>query len=115
MADKKLNLAAAPITPAAVSVLLENNAFVFRTTTGGVFYVSDQDQPNQSACTGDCQKTWRPVYAPADAKPLGDWTVITRSDSKQWAYKGRAIYTYTADVPGQAKGDGLDGRHLLKP
>jgi predicted lipoprotein with Yx(FWY)xxD motif len=115
MAGKTPNLATAPITPAAVSVLLEGDAFVFRTTMGGAFYVSDQDQPNQSACTGDCAKTWRPVYAPADAKPLGDWTVITRSDSKQWAYKGRAIYTYAADVSGQTRGDGVDGHHLLTP
>ena len=115
MADKTLNLATAPLTPAAVSVLLEGNAFVFRTTLGGVFYVSDQDPIHQSVCTGDCVKTWRPVYAPADAKTVGDWTVIARSDSKQWAYKGRAIYTHALDAPGDPKGDGVDGHHVLNP
>ena len=32
----------------------------------------------------------------------GDWTVITRDDgSKQWAYKGKPLYTYRVDAPGK--------------
>jgi predicted lipoprotein with Yx(FWY)xxD motif len=31
--------------------------------------------------------------------------------SRQWAYKGKPLYGYVADVtPGQASGDGVNGR-----
>jgi len=32
--------------------------------------------------------------ATATSKPMGDYTIIARDDgSKQWAYKGRPLYT----------------------
>jgi hypothetical protein len=40
--------------------------------------------------------------ADAGAADDGDWTVITRDDgSKQWAYKGKPLYTYRVDAPGK--------------
>lgn len=50
---------------------------------------------------------WRPVRASALAQPTGEFTVITRSDdrTRQWAYRGEALYTYAADyAPGEANG-----------
>ena len=57
-----------------------------------------------NACAdAHCLAQWHPFAAPADAQPNGWWEPITRSDgSKQWAYKGYAMYTYGGD---QAPGD----------
>ncbi len=58
-------------------------------------------------CDDECLKTWRPVPAPADAMSSGYWDVIERADgSRQWAYKGFALYTYQGDKkPGDTSGD----------
>ena len=53
-----------------------------------------------------CLETWRPFHASADARSTGFWEVITRRDgSRQWAYKGYAVYTHAGDrAPGQNRG-----------
>jgi predicted lipoprotein with Yx(FWY)xxD motif len=53
-----------------------------------------------------CAAMWPPVLAPADAKPVDKWTVITRQDGrKQWAYDGQALYTSVLDKkPGDVRG-----------
>jgi predicted lipoprotein with Yx(FWY)xxD motif len=54
-----------------------------------------------------CEQVWPPAIAPADAKPIGKWTVITRQDGrKQWAYDGAALYTSSLD---RRPGDVLGG------
>jgi predicted lipoprotein with Yx(FWY)xxD motif len=38
--------------------------------------------------SGPCAENWPRLMASADAKPSGDWTVVTRDDGKtMWAYK----------------------------
>jgi predicted lipoprotein with Yx(FWY)xxD motif len=45
-----------------------------------------------------CVQAWPPVYAGADAQPVGKWTVLDRPDGKkQWAYDGLALYTSVLD------------------
>ena len=59
------------------------------------------------ACVdAECLKRWRPFHASADARSTGFWEVLTRRDgSRQWAYKGYAVYTYAGDeAPGQNRG-----------
>ncbi len=53
-----------------------------------------------------CATMWPPVLAPADAKPVGKFTVVDRADGKkQWAYDGYALYTTTQDeMPGDVRG-----------
>lgn len=53
-----------------------------------------------------CAATWPPVLAPDGAKPVGKWTVITRTDGKaQWAYDNRPVYTSILDkAPGDTNG-----------
>ena len=50
---------------------------------------------------------------------MGDYSTITRDDgSKQWAYKGRPLYTWKKDKkPGDITGDGfLNGAwHIAQP
>ena len=59
-----------------------------------------------------CIAFWPPVYAGDDAKPVGEWTVITRDDGKkQWAYGKHALYTSTLD---RAPGDVLGGTSMAR-
>jgi predicted lipoprotein with Yx(FWY)xxD motif len=60
-------------------------------------------------CDAECLKVRRPLPAPANAQSTGDWTVLTRPDgSKQWAFQGAALYTYTADTkPGIVNGHNI--------
>ena len=44
-----------------------------------------------------------------NAAAAGDWTIVVRNDgSKQWAYKGKPLYTWSKDMkPGDKTGDGI--------
>jgi predicted lipoprotein with Yx(FWY)xxD motif len=86
---------------------------------GMTLYVFDKDSGGKSACNGPCAGNWAPLMAVASAKPMSDYTIITRDDaSKQWAYKGRPLYTWKDDKkPGDITGDGfLNGAwHIAQP
>ena len=87
--------------------------------SGMTLYTLDKDVAgsNKSMCNGPCIELWPAVSASADAKPEGDFTVITRDDgSKQWAHKGKPLYTYAADKKaGDATGDNFKGVwHVIK-
>lgn len=85
---------------------------------GMSLYTFDKDAGGKSACNGPCATNWPPLAAAADAKPEGDWTVITRDDgSKQWAYKGKPVYRFVKDQKaGDRVGDGFNQVwHLAKP
>jgi predicted lipoprotein with Yx(FWY)xxD motif len=61
-----------------------------------------------SACDAKCAKTWPPFAAPAAALPCGYWDVVRRNDgTRQWAFKGFALYTHAADKPGEVGGNGV--------
>ena len=86
---------------------------------GMTLYTFDKDSSGKSACNGPCASNWPPLMASADAKPADGYTVITReSGGKQWAYKGKPLYTWKNDKkPGDITGDGfLNGAwHIAKP
>ena len=88
--------------------------------TGGMtLYTFDKDAAGsgKSVCNGPCATLWPPAMAAADAKPEGDYTVVTRDDgSRQWAYKGKPLYTYQKDQKaGEAAGDNFkDVWHVVK-
>jgi predicted lipoprotein with Yx(FWY)xxD motif len=61
-----------------------------------------------ATCDESCAKTWPPFTAPADALPSGYWDIAKRPDgTRQWVYKGFALYTYAADKPGDISGNEL--------
>ena len=72
-------------------------------------YTFAKDQPGVSNCYDNCAKNWPPLMAAADAKPMGDWTIVMRKDGgRQWAYKGMPLYTWIKDgKPGDATGEGM--------
>ena len=76
---------------------------------GMTLYTFDRDAQGKSNCNGNCANNWPPLMAEGGAMSMGDWTVVTRDDgSKQWAYKGKAVYTYAKDTkPGDTTGDGV--------
>jgi predicted lipoprotein with Yx(FWY)xxD motif len=81
-------------------------------------YTFDKDSAGKSACVDACAKAWPPAMAAADAKPMGDLTVITRDDgSKQWAFKGKPLYLFAKDTkPGDKTGDNFkEIWHVVKP
>ena len=86
---------------------------------GMTLYVFDKDSGGKSACNGPCAGSWPPLMAAASATPMGDYTIIMRDDgSKQWAHKGRPLYTWKDDKkPGDITGDGfLNGAwHIAQP
>lgn len=60
-----------------------------------------------NACAdAHCLAMWHPFAASADAQADGWWEPVLRPDgSKQWAYKGYALYTYAGDKqPGDHSG-----------
>ncbi len=77
---------------------------------GMTLYVFEKDTAGTSACNGACAKKWPPLAAAADAKASGDWSIVTRTDgAKQWAYKGKPLYTWEKDkAPGDVTGDGVN-------
>jgi predicted lipoprotein with Yx(FWY)xxD motif len=58
-----------------------------------------------------CTAQWPPVPAPAAARPVGDWTILTRADgTRQWAYKEHPVhYSYKDRLPGDVNGGVADG------
>ncbi|MDO4795331.1 MAG: ATP-binding protein [Brachymonas sp.] len=78
---------------------------------GMTLYTFAKDSANSgtSVCNGQCAVNWPPLGVESKAQPLGDYTIITRTDgSKQWAYKGMPLYYFVKDTkPGDKLGDGL--------
>lgn len=79
-------------------------AGAFVAPDGKPLYTFSRDSaPGNSACNGQCSTAWPPLAAAADAKDAGDWTVVARDEgSKQWAYKGKPLYTFARDTAGAA-------------
>ena len=83
-----------------------------------LYYFDRDDTGNKSTCDGKCTEKWIPLTASDDAKPLGDFTVIIRSDhSKMWAYRYRPLYTSREDeAPGDTNGfDAENLWHIARP
>src|ERR1700747_1970666 len=95
---------------AALSLALASAAFAVpptktgTTTKGSVLtdakgmslYTFDKDSGGKSACNGPCATNWPALKAEASDKADGGYTIIARDDgSKQWAYKGQPLYTFT--------------------
>jgi predicted lipoprotein with Yx(FWY)xxD motif len=98
--------------PGEVALIDEGEkGFVYRHfPTGLRLYSYARDKPGRSLCDARCSTAWPPVVAPADAKPVGKWTIVQRPDGRrQWALLGRPLYVRYHDAPDKATGDGVDG------
>jgi len=93
---------------------------VLTNVAGMTLYTFDKDAAGsgKSTCNGPCAANWPPLMAGADAKPAGDYSIVTRDDgAKQWAYKGLPLYLWVKDTkPGDKTGDGFNNVwHVAKP
>jgi predicted lipoprotein with Yx(FWY)xxD motif len=80
---------------------------------GLTLYTFDRDVAGsgKSACNGPCATNWPPLIAAEDARPEGDYSIVTRDDgSRQIAYKGKPLYYWVKDMKaGDKTGDGFNG------
>ncbi|WP_313073952.1 ATP-binding protein [Melaminivora sp.] len=78
---------------------------------GNTLYVYGQDRDGASSCYDQCATNWPPLTVAPTARPMGDYTIITRSDgTRQWAYKGQPLYYFVRDTkPGDMAGHGMGG------
>jgi len=76
---------------------------------GMTLYTFDRDVANsgKSVCNGDCAVKWPPHLAAASDQASGAYTIVVRDDGKrQWAFKGKPLYTWPEDQdPGDKYGD----------
>ncbi|MEC5388038.1 hypothetical protein VVD49_20060 [Uliginosibacterium sp. H3] len=108
------SMSSAPAAPAKIA------DGVFTDSKGMTLYTFDKDTvPGKSACNGPCATNWPPLAVADGATASGDWSVVTRDDGKkQWAYKGKPVYTWAKDMkPGDKTGEGMAGNtwHVAKP
>ncbi len=85
---------------------------------GMTLYTFDKDAPGVSNCTGKCAENWPPLMANDAAQPEGDFSLVTRPEgTKQWAYKGKPLYTWKKDAaPGDVTGDDVNHVwHVVRP
>ncbi|VUD66703.1 hypothetical protein TDB9533_03667 [Thalassocella blandensis] len=79
-------------------------------------YTFAEDIDGIPTCFQGCADQWPPLFAAANARSFGDFTVIDRNDPatseddeaniKQWAYKGEPLYFFGGDsAPGDANGE----------
>lgn len=102
--------------PPEVALMDEGNVgWVYRETTKSLrLYTRDGDPQGQSTCSGGCASAWPPLRAPANATPVGNWTVVDRADgTRQWAFRGKPVYMAFHDSPDRATGAGVEGWRLI--
>ncbi len=102
-------IAPAPAVPPGFDVTVTATGRLMSTDKGYTVYTYDKDTANKSNCDGACADTWKPVIAPAFAQPQSGWTTIERAPGvKQWAFRGKPLYTYVLDREIR----GLDGQDV---
>lgn len=91
---------------------------MYTDSKGMTLYTFDKDTASgPSACSGGCAQAWPAAMADTSDAPQGDWTVVSTADGgKQWAYKGKRVYTFAKDTKaGDAKGENFkDVWHTVK-
>jgi len=106
-------------SPGASSPPLAMKDGMLVTSKGLTVYTFDKDVPNsgKSACNGDCAVKWPPVLAQSGDQPQGAYTIVMRDDGRrQWAYRGKPVYTWPEDQePGDKYGDNYNKVwHVIK-
>jgi len=81
-------------------------------SNGMTLYTFDKDTAGsgKSVCNGQCATNWPPYLVTGSGASSAAYQVITRDDgSKQWAYEGKPLYTWSKDAkPGDKTGDGVN-------
>lgn len=83
---------------------------VLTTNKGKTLYSLSVEKHGKFICTGGCLSLWKPLVVAKGVKPRGPVTLSTvkRPDGRtQVTYKGLPLYSFNADKPGEANGEGL--------
>jgi predicted lipoprotein with Yx(FWY)xxD motif len=89
----------AMMRPSAIGQILTDDK-------GMTLYTLKGDENGQSTCYDRCATLWPPLWADANDKPTGNFTITTRKDgTRQWAYNGKPLYLWQRDKqPGDVTG-----------
>lgn len=83
---------------------------VLTTNKGKTLYSLSVETNGRFICTGGCLSSWKPLVVPKGVKPKGPVKLgtVKRPDARiQVTYKGRPLYSFNGDKPGEANGEGL--------
>jgi predicted lipoprotein with Yx(FWY)xxD motif len=83
---------------------------VLTTNKGKTLYSLSVEKNGKFICTGGCLSLWKPLVVPKGVKPKGPvkLSTVKRPDGRtQVTYKGLPLYSFNADKPGEANGEGL--------
>ena len=85
-----------------------NGQILYADANGMTLYVRNPDQaPGSAQCQDDCASAWLPALAPPGAASAGDWSVLDRAGSRQWALRGAPLYRFLHDTEvGDSNGEG---------
>ena len=98
----------------AAAEAAQGNATVLVESTGRTLYTfaGNVRDDKQTCGRTACANSWTPLAAPELALPRGDFSIVVRADAtRQWAYKGRPLYTFPGDLaPGEVNGRDRDAK-----
>jgi predicted lipoprotein with Yx(FWY)xxD motif len=83
---------------------------VLTTNKGKTLYSLSVEKHGKFICTGGCLSLWKPLVVPKGVTPKGPvkLSTVKRPDGRtQVTYKGLPLYSFNADKPGEANGEGL--------
>jgi len=83
---------------------------VLTTNKGKTLYSLSVEKKGNFTCTGGCLSVWKPLVVAKGVKPKGPVKLgtVKRPDGRtQVTYKGLPLYSFKADKPGEANGEGL--------
>jgi predicted lipoprotein with Yx(FWY)xxD motif len=83
---------------------------VLTTNKGKTLYSLSVEKHGKFICTSGCLSLWKPLVVPKGVTPKGPvkLSTVKRQDGRtQVTYKGLPLYSFNADKPGEANGEGL--------
>ncbi len=94
-------------TPAGVTIRKAMIGHVLADRKGMTVYTADKPKD----CDSECAASFPPLLAPWMAAGEGEWSIVALPDgSKQWAFRGKPLHRYIADVkPRETSGHGHKG------
>ena len=88
-----------PLVPPGFAVKSTSVGRMLTTKKNYAVYSFEQDSAEETRCTGDCTKRFKPVIAPTLVRAQGEWSVLERSPGeRQWVFRGKPLYTHVRDT-----------------
>ncbi|GAB5412887.1 MAG: hypothetical protein Cons2KO_04900 [Congregibacter sp.] len=92
-------IAPPPDVPAGFKVVSSTTGRLLVNKDEYSVYAWDGDEPNVSNCRDACLRDWTPIPAPEIAVDRGEWSIVRHASGfKQWAFRGRPLYTHNQDL-----------------